>query len=269
MTIRVAVIGDIGGHLNELRTELVRLGAGQDGRLPDDLIVVQVGDLIHRGPDSDGVVALVDRYLRTQPSQWIQLIGNHEAHYLRPPAFGWNQRLRRESIRTLRRWWKQDQAQAATALYTDNEAFLVTHAGVTAAFWRAILGAPGSASHAADRINSLARASNEAIFRGGRVLDGKQPNPYAGPLWADFATELIPGWTTTPLPFSQIHGHTSLTDWRRGTMRTHLRHPTSIDRQAKHERVHLSGGQLIGIDPGHRGVPSTPWCALELRCRAD
>jgi hypothetical protein len=69
MTVRVAVIGDIGGHLNELRTELVRLGAGQDGRLPDDLIVVQVGDLIHRGPDSDGVVALVDRYLRTQPSQ--------------------------------------------------------------------------------------------------------------------------------------------------------------------------------------------------------
>jgi hypothetical protein len=46
------VIGDIGGHLSELRTELVRLGAGPDGWLPDDLIVVQVGDLIHRGPDT-------------------------------------------------------------------------------------------------------------------------------------------------------------------------------------------------------------------------
>jgi hypothetical protein len=116
---------------------------------------------------------------------------------------------------TLRRWWKQDQAQAATALYTDNEAFLVTHAAVTAAFWRAILGASGSASHAADRINSLARASNEATFAAGECSTVNDQIPMPGPLWADFATELIPGWTTTPLPFSQIHGHTSLTDWRR------------------------------------------------------
>ena len=55
---RVAVIGDVGGHLAELRRELVRLGADEEtGELPDDLTIVQVGDLVHRGPDSAGVVS--------------------------------------------------------------------------------------------------------------------------------------------------------------------------------------------------------------------
>jgi hypothetical protein len=81
---RVAVIGDIAGHLDELRTELRRLGAdGATGWLPGDLTIIQVGDLVHRGPASDAVVALVDGYLTRQPMQWVQLVGNHEAHYLR------------------------------------------------------------------------------------------------------------------------------------------------------------------------------------------
>ena len=84
----MAVVGDIGGHVDELHRELGRLGADpQTGRLPDDLTVVQVGDLVHRGPDSERVIALVDRYLREQPGQWVQLLGNHEAHYV--PAESW------------------------------------------------------------------------------------------------------------------------------------------------------------------------------------
>jgi hypothetical protein len=62
--VRVAVVGDIGGHATELRAELTRLGEDKDGRLPSDLVVIQVGDLIHRGPDSDDVVKLVDNYLK-------------------------------------------------------------------------------------------------------------------------------------------------------------------------------------------------------------
>ena len=80
MTLRVALIGDIGGHCEALRQELRRLGATEDGCLPDDVVIVQVGDLIHRGPDSDGVIRLVDRYVTEQPRRWIQLIGNHEVH---------------------------------------------------------------------------------------------------------------------------------------------------------------------------------------------
>ena len=58
--IRVAVIGDVGGHVEELRRELRALGASETGVLPDDLVVIQVGDLVHRGPDSEAVVRLVN-----------------------------------------------------------------------------------------------------------------------------------------------------------------------------------------------------------------
>ena len=68
---RIAVIGDVGGHLVQLEAALASLGASRvDHRLPDDLTVVQVGDLIDRGPDSAGVLDLVGRYLDSQPTQW-------------------------------------------------------------------------------------------------------------------------------------------------------------------------------------------------------
>lgn len=81
----MAVLGDVGGHLAALRAELTRLGVpdGGDGPIPADLTVVQVGDLVHRGPESDAVVALVDRHLSATPRRWLQVVGNHEAFYLR------------------------------------------------------------------------------------------------------------------------------------------------------------------------------------------
>jgi hypothetical protein len=263
--VRVAIIGDVGGHLEELRTELRRLGAAEDGTLPSDLTVVQVGDLVHRGPDSDGVIQLVDWYLHNQPRHWIQLIGNHEINYLRSPAFDWPDRLRRRSARMLRRWWKEGRAVVAVALRTADEAFLVTHAGVTAAFWSDVLGSPRTAEEAAQRINELATARHGAVFRPGCVLDGRV-NPLAGPLWADSPTELVPSWIDTHMPFSQIHGHTTNIDWRQGiSRRPGLLEFTAGDAAAKHETVHLRGGRLIGIDPGHGSAPSSPWRALELR----
>ena len=50
---RVAVIGDVGGHADQLRKVLRELGAESE-QLPSDLIVIQVGDLVDRGPDSIG-----------------------------------------------------------------------------------------------------------------------------------------------------------------------------------------------------------------------
>ena len=148
---RVAVVGDVGGHRRELRAELLRLGADpHTGRLPADLTVVQVGDLVHRGPDSEGVIGLVDGYLRHQPDQWVQLVGNHEAQYLRDPAFAWRQRLDAATADILRRWWADGRMRVAAAITGhgrgDGDDILVTHAGLTAAFWREDLGAPEQVS---------------------------------------------------------------------------------------------------------------------------
>lgn len=263
--MRIAVIGDVGGHAMPLRDELTRLGARPDGRLPEDLLVIQVGDLIHRGPDSAQVLDLVEHYLSTQPGQWIQLIGNHEAHYLRPPVFRWPDTLGRRHTRILNRWWRSGAAIVAAAVETADESFLVTHAGITAEFWTTI-GGPPTAAEAARRINDLARTGADTVFRAGIFLHGTSV-PSAGPLWADTATELLPGWADRRLPFSQIHGHNSITTWRghhTPMPPTGIDALVTIDHAAKHETVHLEGGRLIGVDPDHRDTPTTPWQALVL-----
>ena len=90
---RVALFGDVGGQAVELRSALVRLGADPETlALPADLTVVQVGDLIHRGPDSPGAVDIARTVMTAQPKQWVQLVGNHEAQYLAPPRFHWPER---------------------------------------------------------------------------------------------------------------------------------------------------------------------------------
>ena len=99
---RVALFGDVGGHAAELRSALVRLGADPETlALPADLTVVQVGDLIHRGPDSPGAVDIARTVMTAQPRQWVQLVGNHEAQYLAPPRFHWPERLPPEVTETV------------------------------------------------------------------------------------------------------------------------------------------------------------------------
>lgn len=264
--MRIAVIGDVGGHAESLSSELTRLGAHADGSLPEDLTVIQVGDLIHRGPCSAEVVDIVDRYLTTQPTQWIQLIGNHEAHYLKPPVFAWPESLSRHHIRIINRWWRNGTATVAAAVEASYESLLITHAGITAEFWASVLGGPPTAAEAALRINDLAKAGVENIFRAGAMLHGTSA-PDAGPLWADTMTELLPGWADRQMPFSQIHGHNTLTPWRGDDSTVPpagIEALVTIDADAKHESVHLAGGRLIGIDPDHRDTPTIPWRALEL-----
>jgi hypothetical protein len=59
---RLAVVGDVGGHVDELYRALVGLGMhGESTRLPDGLVVCQVDDLVHHGPASDGVVEFAER----------------------------------------------------------------------------------------------------------------------------------------------------------------------------------------------------------------
>ena len=127
---RVAVIGDVGGHPRHLREALMALGAtGGNLRLPADLTVIQVGDLVDRGPDSTGVLDLVDAYLRDQPEQWIQLVGNHESQYLPGGTAFWRQRLTEHDAGRLRRWWGEERMQVAAAVRTaDGDEVLLTPA---------------------------------------------------------------------------------------------------------------------------------------------
>lgn len=74
--MRTFVVGDVHGHLDELRALLERLG---EEAAPGDALVF-VGDYIDRGPDSKGVVELV---MAQADGGWdgpvTALRGNHEA----------------------------------------------------------------------------------------------------------------------------------------------------------------------------------------------
>ena len=84
---RIYAVGDIHGHLDRLREvhEWIEQDRGQHG---GDDVVVFVGDLVDRGPDSAGVISwLIDGLAAGQP--WVILKGNHDrmmSWYLESPA---------------------------------------------------------------------------------------------------------------------------------------------------------------------------------------
>lgn len=263
--MRHAVIGDVGGHLDGLWRELERLGADPaSGRLPDDLTVVQVGDLVHRGPESEAVIDLVDRFLEHGDGRWVQLAGNHEAQYLRHPAFQWRDWISTASADRLRSWWVAGEMVVAAVVPHHDEEALVTHAGLTEEFWRRDLGSPPTAREAAERLNDMAAHGHSALFRDGAMLTGRT-SLRAGPLWAEAARELVAGWQSRTMPFSQVHGHSSCYDWAAGAWRVQVPDEvvaaTTLDHDRSHEQTRLDGGVLVGIDPDHGDQERGQWHA--------
>jgi hypothetical protein len=250
---RVAMLGDVQGRLDALNRALSSLGVKR-GRTeaeetwPEGLTVVQVGDLIHRGPASDAVVAVAARELRA--GRWIQLFGNHEAVHL--PAGRWivpgDERLSPETIATIEHWYDCDVAQMAVAV----DGLLITHAGMTARRWRD-LGCPATADEAAGALNFQARLDPVAAFRAGWVLTGTTlADP--GVIWTHPAVELYPGWLGEPVvPFGQVHGHMSAFRWHTGAWDPatprELRRGAIVDIASHHLTVTIGGQPFIGIDP--------------------
>lgn len=273
------IFGDVGGHTGLFAAELAALGADPDtGALPDDLAVVQVGDLVHRGPDADGVVAIAERFLDNHPDRYRQLVGNHEAHYLGGPRFRHGgPPLAPRTVAALREWWADGRLRVAAAVAaTDGTDWLVTHAGLTAGAWRD-LGRPAAAADAAAALARHAAADPaRVVFRPGWMLGGQARNLGAGPLWAHPARELYPSWWDTVArgvveraPFAQVHGHA--TSCRFGRPGTKVRYDPVLDpataasARPDPDRRHLwlavAGRPLVEIDVGlgrYGSVPPRP-----------
>jgi len=276
---RVAVIGDVGGHADLLRDALHRLGAeGDTARLPEGLTVIQVGDLVDRGPDSTGVLDLVGRYLEEQPDQWIQLAGNHEAQYLPGGTPFWRERLADGDARRLRAWWADGRLRIAAAVRTtagdargagasqrstDGDDVLLTHAGLTVDAWRA-LGEPPTATAAARLLNER---PEPLIWLG----DGLTAGGVAGPLWAEAGWELYEPWMHFYaaggfVPFDQTHGHSSVVRFAERMWRCpgRVRLRATVDWEARHTRVRIGGRTFTGVDPKHGRTGAQRWQPLVL-----
>lgn len=74
------IVGDIHGELSALLALLVRLGYNSQGGHPENRRLVFVGDLCDRGPDSVGVIQVVQRLVEHGNAQAI--LGNHELNLL-------------------------------------------------------------------------------------------------------------------------------------------------------------------------------------------
>ena len=75
------IIGDIHGELDALTALLFHLGYDSAGRHPQGRKIVFVGDLCDRGPDSPGVITLVQRLVENGNA--FAVMGNHELNLLR------------------------------------------------------------------------------------------------------------------------------------------------------------------------------------------
>lgn len=219
-----AIIGDMGGDARLFEAMIAAVGGNARlVTLPDDLTVIQVGDLVRlakaRAPDSSECVAIADRFLKAYPSRWIQLWGNHDLAVLGGPSRpSWEPArdvVSSLAARTLQRWWDDGAARFAVAFKQYAGDVLVTHAGLTAQRWLD-LSAP-DAHTAAARLNEvMERSSPVSALRAGKLVTGVV-DVQADCTWAEGNEELCLPWIELgrhrAIAFNQIHGHASPWDW--------------------------------------------------------
>ncbi len=286
---QLVIVGDIGGHLGSLIAQLESVGVNVTARdIPRNLVVVQVGDLVHRGLDSAGVVRLVDQLMKANPNRWVQLVGNHESQYLPLGTHFWSPEVDSDTQQILRRWWETGQMKVAAAfelqpsptepiaaIAIDTE-LLVTHAGLTIGAWD-VIDRPVNADDAATQLNEAAQKLG-VVWRSGLLITG-EADIAAGPMWADGIEEVYAPWQAAAaaegeIPaFAQTHGHTSPFVWARHGWNADIAPliqggaQVSVDEERKICRIRLNGGQLFwAVDPRSAATANPVSRPLTLTC---
>lgn len=256
--MKILVYGDIGGHYWPFARSLSQHGIDlEHATFSDDTIVIQVGDLIHRGPDSDDCIEAVDEMLTKYPDQWIQLLGNHEGHHIGGPEFGdsrshemWSVRADLEEV--LQRWYASGAAQLAVGLDspTLGGETLITHAGLCAPLYERIVKAQGNQVGVGQLAAILNAQPVQRAFMPGIMLGVRDSIP--GVAWAAAWAEVYASWLTWPrVPFHQIHGHSTVYYWNAsswgGTPKI-IQECTEIDKKCRMSMTKIGGKRFIAID---------------------
>lgn len=263
---RVAIFGDLSGYVDPFERSLRRLGVDTDnGRIPMDLTIVSVGDVVHKGPDSDDAVALIDYLMKNNPGQMVVLAGDHEAHHLGGPRIGARPNgppacnCSHETVQTLTRWRRDGKLLVAAAVGPDRDT-LVTHAGLGKPAWEQ-LGRPATATEAASKLNEQLRTDARRAFRAGRMLKSRQPAGAPGVVWAHGPQEVYETWKSSEAPFHQVHGHVGVyywagKQWGHG-MSAELQAVAHADPAKRRTLTQVGGKDFVGIDPGFTANPAS------------
>lgn len=221
---RIFVFGDTGGHYENLHAALHEIGLNENTyKLPSDVLIYHVGDLVHRGPDSMKVLDMVDVIMYKNPGQWTQLAGNHEFTYLPHGKTFMKDDLPPEGEEILLRWFREGRLKIAASLPagvtptnffkpskqpTEALPWLITHGGITYGFWKRFLKGDTNVDTIVERLNSNSSQMLKNVNRPGmRLIGGGNPE-YAGPIWAHSYHETYRSWNSHGRPFHQLHGHT-------------------------------------------------------------
>lgn len=277
--MKVAIFGDTGGHYRALRQGLDALGVN-GARIPSDLTVIHLGDLVHRGPNSDAVVLLVNNLMEENPGRWIQILGNHEAMHvgLAKPFFPCS--CSSETIETLQQWWANGSMVAAAGVLSvaprrwttgnrplDQESLvsnlLCVHGGLTHEFWRDELDSPATVE---ETVMALSVLPDSVLRREGLMTAGVEQAP-VGPFWATATEETLASWLGHDMPFSQVVGHTAPYIHELNKWRFSLKHMNGFERKAVPEErravLFHETGVILCEDPGYgKEAPSHPQPSL-------
>lgn len=217
--MRTAIIGDIGGQLAVFHDVIKNLGGSvETGKFPEDLRVIQVGDIVRMSdaPDLDSLACakLADKLITANNGNYIQLLGNHET-----PLLGgaldphWKITDLPESKPIINSWWNDRKAHLALVLHAPGEKdILVTHAGLTQGYMKNFLGA----SNVRDAVKTLNGFVGNVTFGGIEkpgALVTQKVSVESDIFWALCGPELHASWWGEPLGFNQIHGHAVVYRW--------------------------------------------------------
>lgn len=272
------VFGDTGGHLKQLYASLRAIGVDPtNGTMPKDVRVIHLGDLIHKGPHSSLLLEQIDKLIRNNPGQWIQILGNHEFQHIEGSPYFWKCDCNKVDVAIINEWHEQGLATPTFGIDSYIEESIVlgvskrddiprpktgmffSHAGLSWEWWAGFekLTTPSELS---DMLNSI---SVSFITTPGEMLGvyGRKP----GPVWAIGNSEVFDGWTShaDTMPFLQMHGHTTSYNWmsnkwwRNDRNFQHFRNSTKLNPETRAVITKMSGNLLIGIDPGYSKNPTS------------
>lgn len=206
--MKYIIFGDTGGHYRQLRDALCEIGMTDNYILPDDIHVVHLGDLVHKGLYSTEILKMIDEIRILNYGRWTQLIGNHEAQYLGGQVF-WSKRIDDKGVSLLQEWYQDKflnfihtiETFDATIITADRKYHLdapivFSHAGLSMPFFN---------------LKNNGKVVLRDIHKAGLMV-GESFNPYApvGPLWAHGVHEVWALWREfNNIEFNQVVGHIS------------------------------------------------------------
>lgn len=284
--MKYVVFGDTGGHAKQLFASLKQLGVDLDNFvIPENLTIIHLGDLIHKGPSSKLLLNVIDKLIINNPGRWKQILGNHEFNHIPGAPIFWRCDCDNEDVAILRKWSDERLARATFGLdnvippnlevsakpsfVAANSSWLFSHGGLTFYWWEAI-GSPLSAVETSKLLNEL---SVQEITLPGAMLG--MPQFKAGPVWAIGNDEVWNSWKFNQKvpPFSQVHGHTTSYMWeqkawwdKRKTFMP-FRNASKVNPETRAVITNLGDNNLmVGIDPGYNVKATTaqqPYITLE------